>query len=30
MVLKSLAEKYDYYLIANNDILVAPDFLENL
>lgn len=27
---KALLKKYDYYLIANNDILVAPDFLEKL
>lgn len=27
---KALLNKYDYYLIANNDILVASDFLEKL
>ncbi len=27
---KALLKKYDYILIANNDILVSPDFLEKL
>lgn len=27
---KALKLKYDYYLVANNDILVAPDFLQKL
>ena len=26
----ALKEKFDYYLVANNDILVAPDFLQKL
>lgn len=27
---KALKQKFDYYLVANNDILVAPDFLQKL